>query len=49
MNILSMAIPRRPLSVKSIIDETPSEDMATRMMTVESTKPVFLARLPKSV
>ena len=46
---LRIAIPNKPLSVKRIIDETPSEEMATRMITVESTKPVLRARLPKSV
>ena len=49
MNILSMAIPRSPLSVKRIIEETPSDEIATLMITVDRTKPVFLARLPKSV
>ena len=49
VNILSMAIPRSPLSVKRIIEETPSDEIATLMITVDRTKPVFLARLPKSV
>ena len=49
VNILSMAMPKRPLRVNKIIDDTPSEDIATRMITVDRTNPVFLARLPKSV
>ena len=49
INILSMAIPSKPLRVKRIIDETPSDEIATRIITVDSTNPVFLARLPKSV
>ena len=48
-NILKIAIPRTPLRVKRIIDETPSEDIATRIITVESTNPVLRARLLKSV
>ena len=48
-NILRMANPSRPLRVNRTIAETPSEEMATRMITVERTKPVFLARFPKSV
>ena len=48
-NILRMANPSRPLKVNRTIAETPSEEMATRMITVERTKPVFLARFPKSV
>ena len=49
VNIFSMAMPKRPLRVNKIIDDTPSDDIATRMITVDRTNPVFLARLPKSV
>ena len=49
INILNIAIPITPLRVKRIIDETPSDDIATRIMTVESTNPVLRARFPKSV
>ena len=44
-----MAMPKSPLRVNKIIDDTPSDDIATRMITVDRTNPVFLARLPKSV
>ena len=48
-NILRMAMPRTPLRVNRIIEDTPAADMATRIITVDSTNPVFLARFLKSV
>jgi len=47
--ILSIIMPKNPLSVNNIIEDTPVVDIATLIMTVDNTKPVFLARLPKSV
>ena len=49
IDILIIATPIIPLNMKRSIAETPCEDMATRIITVERTKPVFLAKLPKSV
>ena len=46
---LIIATPIIPLKVKRIIAEIPGEEIATRIITVDKTKPVFLARLPKSV
>ena len=48
-NILRMAMPKTPLRVNKIIEDTPAADMATRIITVDSTNPVFLARFLKSV
>jgi hypothetical protein len=48
-NILRMAMPKIPLRVNRIIEDTPAADMATRIITVERTNPVFLARFLKSV
>ena len=48
-NILRMAIPSAPLRVNRIIEDTPAADIATLIITVESTNPVFLARFLKSV
>jgi ParB-like chromosome segregation protein Spo0J len=47
--ILIIAIPIIPLRTKRSIDETPGDDIATRITTVERIKPVFLAKFPKSV
>ena len=47
--IFSIIMPKNPLSANNIIDDTPVVDIATLIMTVDKTKPVFLARLPKSV
>ena len=42
-------MPKNPLSVNNIIDDAPVVDIATLIMTVDNTKPVFLVRLLKSV
>ena len=49
LEILSTAIPTTPLNVNRIIDDTPTEEIATRIITVDNTNPVFLARFEKSV
>ena len=49
IEILMIAIPIIPLNPNRNIAETPGEEIATLIITVERTYPVFLARLPKSV
>ncbi len=49
LEIPMIATPSTPLRLKSIMEERPEEEIATLMTTVDSTKPVFLARLAKSV